>query len=156
MLLVSQADIEGKGWAVHDAFASYFGYHNCRHALCNAHLLRELSAVHESHDYSGQLWPQQMINLLCHIKETVGTTRARGATRLSRARRDALRARYAALLADGLKANPPPVPSAPSGRKQKHGRLKQSAAKNLLDRLATHQACVLAFMDDFSVPFDNN
>jgi transposase len=33
------------GWAVHDCWASYFGSTSCRHALCGAHLLRELSSL---------------------------------------------------------------------------------------------------------------
>ena len=36
-----------KGIAVHDCLASYFVYEKCEHAVCNAHLLRDLKAVYE-------------------------------------------------------------------------------------------------------------
>ena len=60
--------------------------------------------------------------------------------------------RYAALIAQGLEANPPP----PDPPYKKRGRKKQSPPKNLLDRLQQHMPQVLAFMYDFRVPFDNN
>jgi hypothetical protein len=38
------------GIAVHDAWAPYDTYHGAGHALCNAHLLRELQAVTDHHN----------------------------------------------------------------------------------------------------------
>ena len=58
--------------------------------------------------------------------------------------------RYDALLELGFKANPPPKPTG------KAGRPKLGKAGNLLERLRAHKGATLAFMEDFSVPFDNN
>jgi transposase len=51
----------------------------------------------------------------------------------------------------GMKLNPANPPVANS-----RGRPKQTPARNLLERLETHQAEVLRFIHDFQVPFDNN
>jgi transposase len=59
--------------------------------------------------------------------------------------------RYEELLSIGFAANPPPVRSA-----HRRGRQKQSPARNLLERLRLGQQQVLAFVDDLSIPFDNN
>ena len=62
-----------------------------------------------------------------------------------------LRARYHTLFASGLAANPPPV-----RRPGQRGRLQQSPARNLLERLLLRHEEVLAFLEDLTIPFDNN
>jgi transposase len=135
------------GTSVHDGWAPYRQY-ACRHALCNAHHLRELAWVAEQ---DGQSWAGALAALLRTIKQAVEAARERGQAALSARARRRFRQRYTRLLAEGLAANPPPSDAGPPRR----GRPKQSKAKNLLDRLARADE-VLAFMDDVAIPFDNN
>jgi transposase len=137
------------GRLIRDGWAPYWHY-PCQHGLCNAHHLRELTAVAEQ---AGQDWATKMKALLVEIKGHVAQGRAAGRTASPPAARDAFVGRYRALLADGYAANPPPA-RRPDGPKR--GRLKQGKARNLLDRLATHEAEALAFLHDWTVPFDNN
>ena len=116
-----------KGTAVHDGWASYHHY-ACRHALCNAHHLRELTALHEQ---DKQAWAACMRSLLVQIKCAVQTAREQGRKRLPALLACRFEARYRKLLAQGFAANPPPaVPLV-----TKRGRPKQSKARNLLCRL---------------------
>ncbi|KUO76342.1 MAG: hypothetical protein APF81_05015 [Desulfosporosinus sp. BRH_c37] len=55
------------GTAVHDARGPYWKY-PCLHALCNAHLLRELTFIFEQ---EGQTWADTMSKLLLVIKKRV-------------------------------------------------------------------------------------
>lgn len=134
------------GTAVHDAWRAY-GTYNCAHALCNAHLLRELTFIQEQ---TGQPWAGALKSLLCEIKQAVTAAHSKGQEHLVASHQRRFVRRYRALLVQGLKANPAPPASG------KRGRTKQSQAKNLLDRLVQHESWVLAFMQDLSVPFDNN
>lgn len=139
-----------RGTSVHDGWTPYRRY-PCRHALCNAHHLRELAWVEEQ---DGQTWAADMAALLRAIKAAVDTARERGTARLPARTRATFRRRYAQVLTTGMAANPPP-PGEPEDAPRKRGRPKQSKAKNLLDRLGRADA-VLAFMEDFTIPFDNN
>jgi transposase len=134
------------GTSVHDGWPAYAGY-PCRHALCNAHHLRELTFVAEQ---TQQPWATALIALLLEGKAAVAAAQAAGAGQLASACLEDLTARYAAWVTAGLAANPPPPSTG------KRGRRKQSGAKNLLDRLDRHRDSVLAFLNDFAVPFDNN
>jgi hypothetical protein len=145
-----------RGVSVHDGWTSYRHYTACRHALCNAHHLRELTFVEEE---LRQAWAGRLKGLLREMQRAVDQARAAGATQLARAVRDRFLARYAALLAEGVAQNPQPPPAStdPGERRpRRRGRRKQSPARNLLDRLWTYQHEVLACLDDFTIPFDNN
>ncbi|MEL6777560.1 MAG: transposase, partial [Cyanobacteria bacterium J06597_16] len=139
-----------KGISVHDGWTSYFKY-PCTHALCNAHHLRELRFIAERYE---QPWADGMMTLLTTIKARVDSVKAAGQEALCAPQRLGFKLLYQALLTNGFKANPPPTVD--SDVPKKRGRTKQSPPKNLLDRLQRHEAAVLAFMDDFRVPFDNN
>ena len=65
--------------------------------------------------------------------------------------RDAFIARYDALIAAELAANPPPIRGP-----RRRSRIKQAPTRNLLERLLLSKEHVLAFLDDPVIPFDNN
>ena len=136
------------GVAVHDGWAPYWRYQNATHALCGAHLLRELEAITEE---PGQGWAAGMAELLVDAKLVADRARAAGACRVQDATRARLHTRYERLLADGEAANPPPPVT---GRRR--GRVRRSPAGRLLARLDTHRDEVLRLLDDCRVPFDNN
>jgi transposase len=137
-----------QGVSVHDGWKPYQAYTQCRHALCNVHHLRELTYLEEQFQ---QPWAAEMKTVLLDMKAATEQARAQGVSHLARATRTAFVTRYAALLAAGLAAHPPPIRS-PGQR----GRLKQAPARNLLERLWVGQQQVLAFLDDLTIPFDNN
>ena len=135
-----------EGVSIHDAYTSYLSYPG-RHALCNAHLLRDLVAVAEE---TQAAWAPRMSELLLEIKAAATQARASGAAQLETAQIQAFRARYDTLVREGEAAHPP---SPPTGRA---GRRKQSPAYNLVLRLRKRADQVLAFMYDIAIPFDNN
>ena len=136
-----------RGRLIHDCWSSYFSLKRCLHGLCNAHLLRELTFIHE---VQGQPWAGKMRDLLVEMHQFV-TQRKEVASRTSPRQRAFWKRRYRGLLREGWAANPirPPGP-------RKRGRPKKTKAQNLLNRLQCRQNSVLAFLYDFRVPFTNN
>jgi len=137
------------GRAIHDFWKPYFGY-SCLHGLCNAHHLRELIFVHEQHQ---QDWADHMIACLLDIKDAVGQAK-QTRDHLAEKQIQAFEARYQQVLDEGYAQNP--LPPLPPNAKKKRGRRKKSKPRNLLERLDEHRKEALAFMYDFTVPFDNN
>ena len=139
---------EYSGVAVHDGWASYRNY-GCGHALCNAHHLRELTALYEQEK---QEWAQAMRSVLVAIKKSVQESRAQGETHLPPRVVQDYQTRYQTLLTQGFLENPQNL----TVSEGKRGRTKQSKGYNLLKRLEQGKEQVLRFMYDFLVPFDNN
>lgn len=130
------------GTLIHDGWKPYREL-LCKHGLCNAHHLRELTYVFEE---LGQAWAGRMIDLLvaaCHEVNGVGGP-------LPAERMADFRARYDEILAVGEAVNP----LAP--RSGKRGRTRQSKPANLLLRLRTYADDVWRFATDHNVPFTNN
>lgn len=139
-----------KGRAAHDDLAAYFLY-ELEHAVCNAHHLRTLLFLLERYP---QKWIEPLKDLLLKIKGRVEAAQRKMQTELSPRQRTIFSHAYDQLIAQGLRANPPP--RGKDRQPGQRGRLKQSPARNLLLRLREHKEAVLAFMEDFKVPFDNN
>lgn len=136
-----------QGTSVHDAWASYFQY-DYGHALCGVHLLRELLFLWEQHHCQ---WASDLATLLLRMKTSAEQARAAQQWMVPSEVLLPLLDDYDRLLADADRLHPPAL--SPPG---KRGRPKQSAARNLLDRLLTRKAEILAFLLDLQVPFDNN
>jgi transposase len=136
-----------RGTSVHDGWRSYFLY-ACTHALCLVHVLRELTFLAEE---QGLEWARDLKALLLDMKEATEQARAQGRATLHPLEVEDWQAQFMALLAQADATTP--TAQAPPGKK---GRVKQSAARNLLDRLLEHQGAVLAFLHRLVVPFDNN
>jgi transposase len=137
------------GTAVHDNWSAYSGY-ACRHALCNVHHLRELTFLHEQW---GQAWAGELKQFLLAIKAQVDAAKAQGATTLPPQPRAQIDQRYHQLVEQALAATAPPPEGWPKGPR---GRVKKSKARNLAERFDRQRSHILAFVDDFAVPFDNN
>lgn len=126
-------------WLVHDCWASYFKLEDFCHALCGAHLLRELQAQVEQ----GRQWAVEMHDLLLDLYHQ---SREQP---LAPTRRKAVMARFEAICQAAQREEPPPEP-------QKRGKPKRTKGRNLFERMQTHREAVFAFAFHSEVPFTNN
>ena len=136
------------GVLVHDCWAPYFRY-TCTHALCNAHLLRELEGISENFS---QNWSVAMQNLLIEILEEIRET-PENVISLSPERIRDYEERYDAILRMGDEENP--ISTIPE-QKKKRGRPKKTKPQNLIARFRLYKENILRFIKDFRVPFTNN
>ena len=132
------------GVLCHDHWKPYYQY-ACKHALCNAHHLRELewSATEDN-----QVWAKEMKCFLSQLNQQVDAAGGK----LSVKQLNECRKAYKALLAKAQIECPLPDVS----EKNKRGRPKKSKSRNLLERFIDFEDDVLRFTENIHVPFTNN
>ncbi|HUM44929.1 MAG TPA: IS66 family transposase [Fervidobacterium sp.] len=120
-------------YAVHDCWASYFAF-TCFHVICNAHILRELTALIEQ----GSVWASLFHTFLldCYQQNIA---------------KESVEVRFSEIM---IQANR----EEPFARKipQARGRPKKTKGRSLLERLIHYKVSLLAFMFDSDIPFTNN
>jgi transposase len=131
-------------WTVHDCWASYFTVGKGRHALCGAHLLRELAALIEA----GSHWAKAMHSYL------LDAYKASRHGSLIPPEAVHWRHCYEQLCGQADEEERPPLVFFKANGQT--GRPRRSKGRNLLDRLVLHQEAVLAFAFEPGVPFTNN
>lgn len=132
------------GVCVHDASAVYDGpdYATAAHALCGAHIARELVAAGEADPDNP--WPTQALDALYGLNTAAHQARDDGRGTIAAEVLDSLPHRWKHALLCGLVDNP------------RRDGPKQSKTRNLLERLTSREEQVLRFARDLRVPFTNN
>jgi transposase len=94
------------GIAVHDAWAPYDAFGNVAgHALCGAHVLRELIAVTQTGTDLDRTWAQQAIDALLALNEAAEAARAAGQDAIDAETRDKHEDWYRKAAATGIALN---------------------------------------------------
>ena len=130
---------EFAGWAVHDCLGAYFTFTSCKHAVCGAHLLRELQALVETGSQWAVAMKQLLLSLYDHSQQ--GKHSVNYFTYWQKL--------YEDFCQQGLGEEPLP-------ERKNRARPKKTKGRNLLDRLIKYKDAVLAFACHPLVPFTNN
>ena len=128
------------GWLVHDCWSSYFKFKSLKHAICGAHILRELEGLKES---PTSKWAKIFKQFLLKIYYQPLEERVK--------QRVQIESRYLLICHIGEKLEPPPKKTA-----GKTGRYKRTKGRNLVERLIREKEAILAFAFNEHVPFTNN
>ena len=133
------------GVMIHDRLAMYFNYEDAGHAICLAHIVRNLAAVAVGSD---QWWARDMSKLLIEMNEAAHEARRTGAAQLARRQLKAFLARYDTLVEEGISVNPAPI-----GRDRDYSERKSF---NLVSALRDLRTEATLFAVDIRFPFSNN
>lgn len=129
-----------KGWLVHDSWSSYFSFNNYKHAMCGAHILRELQGLVDTQQSK---WAKTFKAFLMNVYEMPFDERVK--------QKQIINNRFKLICKIGEQIEPLPLKT--SG---KRGRYKRTKGRNLVERLIKYQDAVLAFAFNEQVPFTNN
>ena len=136
------------GVAVHDFWKPYLKYDNVDHAMCCAHLERELVYAHET---GNQVWAgllRELLQTLCHRRKVL---QGEGKAAFPEQELAVYLERYDKLIEEGLAANP--IPERAPG---KRGRNARGKFRCLLERFRDFKNDILRFATDWRVPYTNN
>jgi transposase len=134
-----------EGIAVHDAWAPYDSFDGVAgHALCGAHVLRELTAVTDTGTDLDRTWAQQAIDALLALNEAAEAARQAGKTAIDEALRKKHEDWYRKAAETGIALNA-----------ARNGKLQQKRHA-LAARMKDREDDYLRFARDLRVPFSNN
>lgn len=139
-----------RGIASHDCWGPYYRqeFSDVKHAVCGAHIDRELEGVIQN---TKQRWPRSLQILL---NEMLDAKRKMEGQALSFAPEELVNQyshRYDRILERGFSRNPYRNPKV-----RKRGKPKKGKVLSLLERLRNLKDDVMRFFTDFRVPFSNN
>ena len=138
------------GVAMHDCWSPYWKYEGIVHAICNAHLLRELTGIEGFEP--DHTWATLFKTLLRSMKKAKERAEAKGKTELSYYLLHKFSQEYDRIMEIANKERPVP----PDPPEKKRGRKKKGKERALIERLKLLKDAVCLFIHDFKVPFDNN
>lgn len=135
-----------KGISIHDRWASYDKY-NCTHALCNAHLLRDLKFVHEE---MNRPWAEEMMQLLQagNERKKEGILTGNWITRTAN--------KMDMIIQKAERKESKENPDSYRDQKGKRGRKAKNKSLRLLHVFRDKKEQILLFLKNKVIPFDNN
>lgn len=138
-----------KGILIHDCFSMYFNY-GSKHAVCNAHLLRDLEFIIEKY---GHTWAREMKTFLVDANDLVKLSKSEDQILFDHLDCEKFVEEFKQILLRGRREMKHLLIEVKNKGKK---RGKQHPALNLCNRMLRLQKEILLFLHDFDVPFTNN
>ena len=134
---------------MHDFWLSYFKATKSEHAVCDAHLLRELTSIYENHPE--QTWACDLYHELMSMCRAADFYNQHPEIGSRQHYMDCLKQHYDRILEEAVRQNPIPEKTTAHRGKPKKGKIRA-----LIDRLIEYKGEVCRFADNPLVPFSNN